>query len=84
MMDKKLPITYQTLLPGSCEALCYVISDTAHPLTPHCIKEHTNCQNNNQGVFNSMLYSARNQIRSAFSCLKARWSILTSKTDLKL
>ena len=76
MIDKELRITYQNL--------CYVISDIAYALTPHCMKEHTNCQNNNQVVFNSMLYSARNQIRSAFGRLKASWSILTSKTDLKL
>ena len=48
------------------------------------MKEDANSQNNNEVVFNSMLRPGRNQIARAFGRLKARWSILSKKRDLKL
>ena len=48
------------------------------------MKEYATCANNEEVVFNSLLRSARNQIESVFGRLKARWSFLTKKVDLKL
>lgn len=50
MIDNKWPITYQNLLPSSCEYPYYHIGDLAYPLTPNCMKEHANCQNNSRAV----------------------------------
>ena len=48
------------------------------------MKEYATCVSNEEVVFNSLLRSSRNQIESAFGRLKARWSFLTKKVDLKL
>ncbi len=48
------------------------------------MKEFQSCKNDAEVIFNNMLRSARNPIESAFGRLKARWSILTRKMDLKL
>ena len=48
------------------------------------MKEYESCANNEQVIFNNMLRSARNPIECAFGRLKARWSILTRKMDLKI
>ena len=79
-----LPCTFQSITPGAEKIPTYLIGDPAYPLTPHCMKEYATCANNEEVVFNSLLRSARNQIESAFGRLKARWSLLTKKVDLKL
>ena len=48
------------------------------------MKEYETCTNNEQVIFNNMLRSARNPTECAFWRLKARWSILTKKMDLKI
>ena len=84
MVENTLPVTYQKLLPGHCEVPSHIIGDPAYPLTPYCLKEYLHCHQNKEVIFNNMLRSARNQIECAFGRLKARWSILTRKIDLKL
>jgi hypothetical protein len=79
-----LPCTFQSITPGAEKIPNYLIGDPAYPLTPHCMKEYATCSCNEEVIFNSLLRSARNQIESAFGRLKARWSFLTKKVDLKL
>jgi hypothetical protein len=80
----ELPSSFQSLVDGCPKVPNYIIGDPAYPLTPYCMKEFDSCVNNEQVIFNSMLRTARNQIECAFGRLKARWSILTRKIDLKL
>ena len=84
LQNGNIPITYQLLVPGHTKVGSYLIGDPAYPLTPHCIKEFETCATNAKVVFNNMLRSARNPIECAFGRLKARWSFLTKKVDLKL
>ena len=48
------------------------------------MKEYDTCASNEQVMFNALLRAARNPIECAFGRLKARWSILTKKVDLKI
>ena len=48
------------------------------------MKEYQSCKTNSEVLFNNMLREACNPIECAFGHLKARWSILTRKMDLKL
>ena len=56
----------------------------AYALTPYCMKEFETCKRNEQVIFNVLLCAARNPIECAYGRLKARWSTLTRKVDLKL
>ena len=80
----QLPQTFNNLLPGHNKIPNYVIGDPAYPLTPYCMKEFQSCKSDAEVVFNNILRSARNPIECAFGRLKARWSILSRKMDLKL
>ena len=87
MQSGELPQTFNNLLPGHNKIPNYVIGDPAYPLTPHCMKEFQSCKTDAEVIFNNMLRSARNPVECAncaFGRLKARWSILTRKMDLKL
>ena len=84
LREKKIPATFQTVMPGCDKTPNYLIGDPAYPLTPYCMKEYETCQKNEQVVFNGLLRAARNPIECSFGRLKARWSILTRKMDLKL
>ena len=84
MSNHKVPITYQTLIPGRIQVPNYLIADPAYPLTPYCVKEYPNCTTNEQVIFNNMLRSARNQIECAFGRLRARWSILRKPINMQL
>ena len=84
LMNKTLPVKSKTLIPGLDPVPNYIIADPAYPLTSYCMKEYETCTNNEQVIFNNLLRSGRNQIECAFGCLKARWSILTRKINLKL
>ena len=79
-----LPGTFNNLLPGCDKIPNYIIGDPAYPLTPFCMKEYQSCKTNSEVLFNNILREARNPIECAFGRLKARWSILTRKIDLKL
>ena len=48
------------------------------------MKEYESCNINEQVVFNKLLKSARNPIECSFGRLRACWSILKKKIDLKL
>ena len=48
------------------------------------MKEYQSCKTNSEVLFNNMLREACNPIECAFGRLKARWSILTRKMNLKL
>ena len=48
------------------------------------MKEFESCKTNAQVVLNSMLRTARNPIECSFGRLKARWGVLTKRTDFKL
>lgn len=48
------------------------------------MKEYRSCKTNSEVMFNNILREARNPIECAFGRLKARWSILTRKMNLKL
>ena len=84
LMNKTLPVKSKTLIPGLDPVPNYIIGDPAYPLTSYCMKEYETCTNNEQVIFNNLLRSGRNQIECAFGRLKARWSILTRKINLKL
>ena len=84
LRDGRLPKTFQSIRPKCDKIPNYLIGDPAYPFTPFCIKEYDSCTRNEQVVFNSLLRSARNPIECAFGRLKARWSILTRKIDLKI
>ena len=61
-----------------------LIGDQDYPFTLFCMKEFQKRAENKHVRFNNTLRSARNHIKSAFSKLKARWTILTKPVDLKL
>ena len=84
MRSEKLPGVFQTIIPESEKIPKYVIGDPAYQLTPFCMKEYQHCVSNEQVIFNNMLRLAGNPIECAFGRLKARWSILTRKMDMKL
>ena len=84
LQNSQLPKTYQCIFPGMNPVPNYIIGDPAYPLTPCCMKELDTCSTNTEVVSNNLLRSARNPVECAFGRLKARWSILTRKVDLKL
>ena len=84
MRNRKLPQTFNTLIPDHDKVPNYIIGDPAYPLTPYCMKEFDHCTTNAQVLFNNLLRSARHQIECAFGRLKARWSILTRKMDFNV
>ena len=84
LQSGNLPGIFQSVIPGCNLVLNYLIGDPAYPLTPFCLKEYESCKTNEQVVFNQLLRSARNPIECAFGRLKARWSILSRRLDLKL
>ena len=81
LQNSQLPKTYQCILPGMTPVPIYIIGDLVYPL--FCMKELDTCSNKAEVVFNNLLRSARN-LECAFGRLKARWSIVTRKMDLKL
>ena len=84
LQNSQLPKTYQCILPGMVPVPNYIIGDPAYPLIPFCLKKLDTCSSNAEVLFNNLLRSARNTVECAFGRLKARWSILTRKMDLKL
>ena len=60
MNTNEVPTMFHTLIEGCPEVPNYVIGDPVYPLTPYCMKEFSNCVNNEQVVFNNLLRGARN------------------------
>ena len=84
LRNGKLPLTYQTVIPGYEKIPNYLIGGPACPLIPHCLKEYETCDTNEKVIYNNLLRSARNPVECAFGRLKARWAVLTRKVDLNL
>ncbi len=84
LRNGKLPVTYQTFIPGHEKIPNYLIRDPAYPLLPHCLKEYDTCDTNEKVIFNSMVRSTRNPVECAFGRLKARWRVLTKRLDVDL
>ena len=84
LRNGKLTGVFQSIVQGCEKIPNYFIGDPAYPLTPFCLKEYDHCNEDAEVIFNNMLRSARNPIECAFGRLKARWSILTRKMDMKL
>lgn len=84
LVSGQIPMTKLSIFPGSQKIPNYVIGDPAYPLTPFCMKEYATCASNEEVIFNALLRAARNPIECAFGRLKARWSVLTKKVDLKI
>ena len=84
LRNGKLPITYQTVIPGYEKVPNYLIGDPAYPLIPYCLKEYDTCDTNEKVIFNNLLRAARNPVECAFGRLKARWAVLTKKVDLDI
>ena len=82
--NSQSPKTCQCILPGMNPVPDYIIGGPDCPLAPSCTTELDACSSNEEVIFNNFLRSARNPIQCAFGRLKARWSILTQKMDLKL
>ncbi|CAB4016605.1 Hypothetical predicted protein, partial [Paramuricea clavata] len=84
LVSGQIPMIQLSVFPGSEKIPNYVIGDPAYPLTPFCMKEYATCASNEEVIFNTLLRAARNPIECAFGRLKARWSVLTKKVDLKI
>ena len=84
LQSGNLPGIFQYVIPSCNLVPNYLIGKPAYPLTPFCLKEYESCKTNGQVVFNQLLRSARNPIECAFGRLKARWSILSRRLNLKL
>ena len=70
MIDNQLPVTYRNLLPSNCEVPCYVIDDPAYPVTPYCMKEHANCQNNSRLVLTACYIQLEIRLRVLLTALR--------------
>ena len=81
LRNGKLPITYQTVIPGYEKVPNYLIRDLAYPLIPHCLKECDTCDTNEKVIVNNLLTAARNPVKYAFGHLKAMWAVLTKKVE---
>ena len=84
LQNSQLPKTKQCILPRMTPIPNCIIGDLDYPLTQFCIKELDTYSSNEKAVFSNLLSSARNPTECAFGRLKARWSILTRRMDLKL
>lgn len=72
-------------MSGYCDDLCYKIDNPSYTLTSFFLKEYSHYQNNNnEVVFDTMVSAAQNLIECAFGPIKAKWTILTRKMNLKL
>ena len=84
LRNEQIPATFQTVIHSCKKVPNYLIGDPAYTLTPFFMKEFDNCNSDEEVIFNSMLRSARNQIKCSFGRLNARWAILTRNMNLKL
>ena len=70
-IEKTLPMTYRSLLPGTDRIPPLILGDPAYPLLPNVMKEYGEDAVNEKTVYNQVLRGARNQIECAFGRLKA-------------
>jgi hypothetical protein len=84
MREGKLPTVHRQIPPGHDKISSLLLANPAYTLLPYCMNEFTNCNTNEEVIFNNLLRSSRNQIECAFGCLKATWQILNTKMNLKL
>ena len=83
-VEKTLPMTYRSLLPGTDRIPPLILGDPAYPLLPNVMKEYGEEAYNEKAVYNQVLRGTRNQIECAYGRLKARWQILNRAMDIKL
>ena len=53
LRNREMPATFQTVIPGCEKIPNYLIGDPACPLTPFCMKEFDN--SDEEFIFNNML-----------------------------
>ena len=84
LVNGAIPNIHKELVPRSTPVPALLIGDPAYPLLPNIMNEFTNCTDEKQLRFNTLLRSVRNQIECSYGRLKGRWRILNRAIDVDL